>query len=382
MASPAPARFATVPALPRELQVEVTGACNLRCRMCLVRYARPVGRGEGALSYEQFLGLVDALPDLDRLTLQGLGEPLLSPHLVDMVAHAAERGIAVGFNTNATLLDEATARRLVEAGCGWLHVSLDGATAQTYEDVRHGTGFAPRPGQFDRVVANLRGLLAVRRELRSARPHVELVFVAMRRNVHELEGLVELAAGLAVDAVRVQNLSHTFDDVDPAGSYAEIRAYARDEAIFGDDADRLQASFARAADRAAELDVALRLPRLDPRERPAAGTGPGRPVRAGAAAERGGSQPGSVPSPAPGAAGDGPPGCTWPWDAAYVTHRGEVQPCCMVMGNDRATLGDLREDGFAAIWRSDAYREFRERLLTPGDPPGVCRGCSLYRGVF
>ena len=26
------------PALPRYVQVEVTGACNLRCRMCIVRY--------------------------------------------------------------------------------------------------------------------------------------------------------------------------------------------------------------------------------------------------------------------------------------------------------------------------------------------------------
>lgn len=357
MARSAPVRFTTVPALPRELQVEVTGACNLRCRMCLVRYAPSIGRREGALGYEQFLELVDALPDLDRLTLQGLGEPLLSPHLVDMVAHAAARGIAVGFNTNATLLDEATARRLVEAGCGWLHVSLDGATAPTYEDVRHGTGFAPRPGQFDRVVANLRRLLAVRRAAHETRPHVELVFVAMRRNVHELDGLVELAADLGVDAVRVQNLSHTFDDVDPAGRYGEIRAYARDEALFGPDEDRLRATFARAAARAADLDVTLRLPRLDPRQ----------------------DEEDTV---ARVVGGEARPGCTWPWDAAYVTHRGEVQPCCMVMGSDRATLGDLREDGFDAIWRGDAYRTFRERLLTPGDPPDVCRGCSLYRGVF
>jgi MoaA/NifB/PqqE/SkfB family radical SAM enzyme len=61
------------PALPRSLQVEVTGACNLRCRMCLVRYAPAIPRREGALAYEDLVALLDALPDLDRLTLQGLG---------------------------------------------------------------------------------------------------------------------------------------------------------------------------------------------------------------------------------------------------------------------------------------------------------------------
>src|SRR5689334_3047704 len=172
------------PPLPEHLQVEVSGACNLRCRMCLVRYAPGIGRREGALSYEDFLALVDSVPDLRRLTLQGLGEPLLSPHLLDMIRYAAARGVHVGFNTNGVLLTRPIARALVEAGTGHVHVSLDGARAETYEDVRHGTGFAPRPGQFARVLKNLRGLLAARGD----RPHprIVLVFVAMRRNVAEL----------------------------------------------------------------------------------------------------------------------------------------------------------------------------------------------------
>src|SRR3954454_20275459 len=200
------------PPLPQHLQVEVSGACNLRCRMCLVRYAPAVGRREGALAYEDFLELVDALPGLRRLTLQGLGEPLLSPHLLDMIRHAVARGIHVGFNTNGVLLTRALARELLAAGTGHVHVSLDGATAATYEDVRHATTHAPRAGQFERVVANLRTLLA----LRGAQPppRVALVFVAMRRNVSELEALVDLAADIGVDEVRVQNLSHVFSDTD------------------------------------------------------------------------------------------------------------------------------------------------------------------------
>jgi radical SAM protein with 4Fe4S-binding SPASM domain len=73
--------------------------------------------------------------------------------------------------------------------------------------------------------------------------------------------------------------------------------------------------------------------------------------------------------------------CDWPFERAYVTHDGKVQPCCMVMGADRATLGDLEEQSFADIWRGDAYRRFRTALL--GDtPPEVCRGCAIYRRTF
>lgn len=340
----------SAPPLPTELQVEVTGACNLRCRMCLVRYRPPIGRREGALDVEQLRELVDGLPRLRRLTLQGLGEPLLWPHLEDMVRHAAARGVDVGFNTNATLLARRRAERLIDAGLAWLHVSLDGATAATYEDVRHGTTYEPRPGQFERVVANLRGLVAARRERGLARPRLLLVFVAMRRNVRELPALVRLAADVGVDEVWVQNLSHSFSDTDPAGAYAPMREYAAREALFGDAEHAAAAAFEAARAAAGELGVGLRLPRLDAE--------PSRQAR-----------------------GAGEPGCTWPWDGAYVTHEGVVQPCCMVMGSDRARLGDLREQSFGEVWEGPAYAEFRERLLG-GDPPEVCRGCSQYRGLF
>src|SRR4051794_11246485 len=330
------------PELPQHLQVEVSGACNLRCRMCLVRYAPPIGRGEGALAYEDFLALVDSVPGLRRLTLQGLGEPLLSPHLLDMIRHAAARGIHVGFNTNGVLLSRAVAEQLVAGGTAHVHVSLDGASATTYEDVRHGVGQAPRPGQFERVLGNLHGLLAARGDLRT--PRIILVFVAMRRNLDELEALIDLAADIGVDEVWVQNLSHVFSDTDPAGRYAAMRAYAEAEAVFArpETAARAAAGFRAAAGRAREHGLKLRLPRLQQ-----------------AAVGR----------------------CSWPWDGAYVTHRGDVQPCCMVMGSDRATLGRLSEQPFAEIWGGDAYRRFRRGLLT-GKPPDVCAGCSEYRGVF
>ncbi len=77
----------------------------------------------------------------------------------------------------------------------------------------------------------------------------------------------------------------------------------------------------------------------------------------------------------------GEPACHWPFESAYVTHDGKVQPCCAVMGADRAVLGDARVEGFAAVWGNDAYQDFRAKLLTD-EPPDVCRGCSMYRHVF
>jgi radical SAM protein with 4Fe4S-binding SPASM domain len=327
-----------VPQLPRRLQLEVTGSCNLACRMCLVRYRPKLSRRAGALDLDLFRRLLDELPDLEEITLQGLGEPLLAPGLWEMIELATSRGIRVGFNTNATLLSRPAAERLVASGARWVHVSLDGPSAETYESIRDGA-------DFERVRRNLAGLLQARRAAGSATPRVLIVLVAMRRNVETVPELVDLAAGLGADGVFVQNLSHDFQDAGDT-SYDEIRAFVEDEQLWeGDPA--AQAAFAEARRRAGRAGLELRLP----------GRG----------------------HPAPRAADE--PGCSWPFDAAYITHEGRVQPCCMVMGSERATLGELTGRSFSDVWQDAPYQAFREALQSD-DPPACCSGCALYRRVF
>jgi radical SAM protein with 4Fe4S-binding SPASM domain len=329
------------PPLPRELQVEVTGACNLRCRMCLVRYRPPLGRTVASMDVSRFIALLDALPGLRRLTLQGLGEPLLAPDFFEMIDAARGRDIEVGFNTNATVLTRAKCERLVAAGVDWLHVSVDGSTPETFEHIRDGA-------RYDRVIANLRTLLTVKREARSDRPRVQLNAVVMRSNLDELPGIVRLAAELQVARCWVQGLSHDFTDTraGEAGPYVPMRSFVADEQL-DLTSPAVHSAFRAAGEIAASARLDLRLPGNESAE------------------PRG---PDELP-------------CDWPFERAYVTHDGKVQPCCMVMGADRATLGDLREQSFADIWRGDAYRRFRIALL--GDtPPDVCRGCAIYRRTF
>jgi len=303
--------------------------------MCLVRYRPPVNKLAGAMAWPLFTGLLDELPGVRTVTLQGLGEPLLSPYLLDMIDLLKRRGVRTGFNSNGTLLRQSVAERLVDMGLDWLHVSLDGSTAHTFEAIRDGASFTT-------VVNNLAELVAAKRRAGRTTPWIRVVFVAMRRNVAELPDLVDLLADVGVDELRVQNLSHDFGDTGESGPYAEIRAYAHSEALDSGAGP----TFAEAQRRAAARGVDLRLPSLTSQDRDLDG-----------------------------------PGCTWPWDSAYITSDGVVQPCCMVMGDDRVQLGRLGESRFADIWNGPAYQRFRQQLLD-GDPPEVCRGCSLYRGTF
>ena len=325
---------ADVPGLPTRIQVEVTGACNLRCRMCLVAYRPPKPPTRAGMSLERLRAILDDLPDLEELTLQGLGEPLLAPDLFPMIAEAKRRGIRVGFNTNATLLTADRSEQLIALELDWLHVSIDGATPETFGAIRAG-------GRLDVVTANLRRLVELRRAAGRTRPRVQVNTVLMRRNTDERAAIVELAADVGVDRMWVQRLSHDFSDVGDDDGYRAIASFASRQQL---DERAASGALAAAAAAARRRGLDIRLPGAD--DRPAT---------------------------------DRP--CDWPWTSSYVTHEGLVQPCCMVMGSDRATLGSLEDQSFAAVWRDRPYEDFRRRVDSP-TPPEVCAGCSLYRGRF
>ena len=330
--------------LPRFLQVEPVGQCNLRCRMCPIQF-RPDGPPNGPpafMPFETFTRLVDQFEGCRELHLQGLGEPMMHPRFFDMVAYAAGKGLTVSTNSNLTLLYPAKAERCVTSGLAWLHVSIDGATAPTYEAIRV-------RAHFDRVARNLEALLAARARLGRAEPRLRMVTVVMRRNLGELSDLVRLAHRWQMEELFVQHLAHDFGEETLPARYRPMREFVDRETLLGEDPARVRDAFAGAREVARALGVRLRLPRVRPRRHP-----PGTP---------------------------GPERCDWPWRSAYVSYDGLAMPCCMVATPDRINFGSMADRPVAEVWRGEAYEAFR-RQLDSDDPPAVCRSCALYAGTF
>src|SRR6266571_2578609 len=114
---------------------------NLRCQMCAINYDSRYQPHSGRPPYfepDLFVRLRPIFPSLVRAYLFGLGEPTLNRHLVDYIAELASAGVEVWFNTNATLIDEEKADAIARAGASKITVSIDGATASTYETIRRG----------------------------------------------------------------------------------------------------------------------------------------------------------------------------------------------------------------------------------------------------
>jgi putative metalloenzyme radical SAM/SPASM domain maturase len=180
--------------------VEVTTRCNLRCSIC-VKESPGQRIAEGDMSGEIFARLAPALPRLDALVLNGIGEPLLHPLLARFVEDARREMPAsgwIGFQTNGQLLCEESARSLSDAGVDRICVSTDGAPRGAPGALRVG-------GEQGRIEAAAAALQAAGR--RRGRPiALGVEFVAMRENARELPELVRWAARNHVSFVIVTHV--------------------------------------------------------------------------------------------------------------------------------------------------------------------------------
>ena len=185
---------------PFMLMVEPSSLCNLHCPLCAVGSGK-LTRKQGHMPLDQFRRIIDEMgPYLVHLTLWNQGEPFLNPDLLAMIRYAKTRKMATLTSTNGHFLDSRErAERLVASGLDDLIISLDGATPETYQGYRKG-------GDFQQVIRGIRHLVRAKRHLGSSLPYIELQFLVMKHNQHEIETFRALAGDLQVDRISLKTL--------------------------------------------------------------------------------------------------------------------------------------------------------------------------------
>jgi MoaA/NifB/PqqE/SkfB family radical SAM enzyme len=324
--------------LPRQLYLESTNRCNERCDQCPRTH---LGReADRDLSLVEAIAITDQLPVLERVVLHGLGEPMLNPELPAIVAHLRGRGTHVLFNSNATALGERMGRALIASGLSELRVSLDGVTPETYGRIR-GVGAKTLP----KIVRNLAAFIRLQHELDAEHPRVSYWFTAMRENICELPGLVDIARETGVGEIYVQRLVY----------FGEGLA-REDQTLFRHAEEEHRAIIAETAQRCAKHGIAFRA------------TGAETPMD-------------YIAKTATDAALARRPwsGCWRPRTLAYITATGNVFSCCFAPFHPgpaaMRVLGNVFEQTFAEIWNGPRYRAFRGAFEsdTPWDQ---CAGCG------
>lgn len=131
---------------PFAIQFGASAVCNLKCEFCTrenqeLRELFQAGSTTGVMDYRLFQQIIDDIRDsfgrVKQIVLSGIGEPLMNPHIADMVAYISQQQVAerIELITNGTLLTPDMSDRLIKAGLTHLRVSIYGLSNEDY--IRH-----------------------------------------------------------------------------------------------------------------------------------------------------------------------------------------------------------------------------------------------------
>lgn len=306
------------PFLPWTLDIEPTVSCNLRCIMCHSEKIREQ-RAVKTMSFDNFKTIIDSVPTLLRLTIQGMGEPLLAPDFLRMVSYANRKDIAVTTTLNATFIREDIAQKVVNCGLSRMYISLDGATKNTYEHIRRGA-------DFKKTLEGIRNLVNARKT--KGDPFIDLWMVGVGDNIHELPLMVDLAVELGVDSLTLQP-DVTFWGKD------EFREKMKGKSLSGQAgkaADIVEVAKNKAKERGLNF-IYIRKTRFTP-QKP----------------------------------------CVWPWQAGFVATDGRMVPCCLLADPEIINFGNILETPFRDIWNGEQIKALR-RSLKEGNYRHFCQDC-------
>ena len=316
------------------LYLEVTNRCNLLCETCPRTFEELEPPAD--MSWELFTRIVDQVPNVARVVLHGVGEPMLVKALPRMIRYLKDRGTYVLFNTNGTLLQPKKFQELIDTGLDELRVSLDAADRKSYAAIR-GKDFFPR------IVRDVGKFIAYQHQMGVHAPRVSLWLTGLKETVDQLPEFVRLAASMGVRDVHLQRL--VFDE----RGFGKARS---EHSLFGETRASEQAQIEAAEAIGSELGVTLDA---------SGATEPGLSLK-------------RAEDDKPWAT------CRRSWSLMYFTAHGRALPCCIApfsaRGYDTYTLGDATQETLKEIWNSPAYRDFRSNLLGE-TPPSPCQNCGL-----
>ena len=349
------------------------------------------GIPEGSMSPETFERLAPAFPHLDTLVLNGIGEPLLHPHLEDFISRARallpERA-SVGFQSNGMALTDERAASLIDAGLDRICISLDTVSDDNFRSIRSG-------GEIGGIVAAFAGLNKARARSRGRDLTVGIEFVLMRNNLIDLPGAIRWAGRSGASfAIVTQLLPYNKDLVAQAAydtnTTAAIAIYERwktkaeqedlDIRQYLDtltkvertpEEDRIVGLVEKMRSDAEAQGITLHMERLLRRDEEWLVSAEKVFDEARRAAREAG-----VELTMPGMAPRNTRKCEFvEGDSAFVSWDGNVHPCyflwhryaCYVGGIEKRvkpwTFGNLHDRDILDIWNDEGSRTFRERVL-------------------
>ena len=195
---------------------------------------------------------------------------------------------------------------MVNSGLDQFILSLDGASQETFSKYR-------REGNFDTVIKNLRQLVHEKKAAGKDKPYIELQFITMSHNEHEIPKMKALAKEIGVDKLKIKTVNL---EMEVTGEKEKMKKYLpKDEEHSRYKIDTL-----------VKKDVAQNK-------------------------------------------------CERLWLSSVINWDGSVVSCCYDP-NRKYEFGNCFEEGsFKAVWNNNKYQNFRKAILKNKQSISMCKEC-------
>ena len=302
---------------PITMDIEPTTGCNFRCTMCQVSDENFISKN---LNFEVFKKFIDQNKQLLKIKLQGMGEPLVNNNFYKMVDYASQSGICSEITTNGSLLNEKNINFLKKSQLSRITISMDGATKETFENIRVKSNF--------NIVVNNSINLVKQFKRKIIRPEISAWCTLQKKNFFEAEKIFDLCSNIGFDKLTYQ--IHLTD-----WGKLEWREKNNKQQINNDDTKILEVlNMIKNKSKKSNIKVEIFEENLLSFEKQ----------------------------------------CSWPWTSTYLSKTGDIVPCCIIGDEKVESFGNINDQNFSQIWNSTKYMKFRNEIKN-NQIPEYCKNC-------
>lgn len=127
---------------PFSIYIDPCGRCIFKCEFCPCNNSDyNVGQRHQIMDFALFEKITEDLLQFDKqimvVNLYAFGEPLLNPHLIDMIKLLKDKKVCreIRITTNGALLSPALNKSLIESGLDMLRISIEALSSRGYQEL-------------------------------------------------------------------------------------------------------------------------------------------------------------------------------------------------------------------------------------------------------
>lgn len=186
---------------PINAEICISGACNHRCVFCAADY---MGYKPDILSRELMKDRIMEMHEkgLKSVLYAGTGEPLTNNEAADIIIDTKKIGVDVALSTNGVLFTPNIIERCLPS-ISWVRFSVSGGTEDTYNKIHRG-----KPGDLQKVFDNIHAAAEFKRRY-NLKTVINVQIVMVKENEDEIVQLAKKVKELGADQYLVKSVGVT-----------------------------------------------------------------------------------------------------------------------------------------------------------------------------